>query len=71
MTILQFINSKLDEETPVGDFARDTIRDAEFKMRKSDKERTDYLEFAAGGRTGDIFQEFMDEFKASYHGDRK
>ena len=64
MTLLQFIESKLNEDTSIGDLARDAKEDKEFKKRKTDKERFSYLEFQTQrGGTVDVFNEFIEEFR--------
>jgi len=63
MTLLQFINSKLEEETPVGDLARDAKSDSKFKKIKTDKERLEYLECETH-KISDVYADFLDEFNA-------
>ncbi len=63
MTLLQFIQSKLEEETPVGDLARDANGDKEFNARNTDEERLSYLSFVASS-VSDIYDEFLEEFNS-------
>lgn len=63
MTLLQFIYSKLKEETPVGDLARDANSDSKFKKIKTDKERLEYLKYETY-KVIDVYEDFLDEFNA-------
>lgn len=62
MTLLQFISSKLEEDTPIGDLARDAKDDSKFKELKTDKERLEYLS-SATHQVSEIYDEFLQEFK--------
>jgi hypothetical protein len=62
MTLLQFIKSKLDEDSQVGDVARDSQRDAEFKELKTDKERLQHLKLACSNMR-EAYDSFKSEFK--------
>ena len=63
MTLLQFIQSKLEEDTPVGDLARDANSDTKFKDRNTDEERLSYLSFATSS-VSDVYDEFLEEFNS-------
>lgn len=63
MTLLQFIRLKLEEDTPVGDIARDANNDKEFKAKETDKERFSYLEFACHNVT-EAYHQFLKEFNS-------
>lgn len=63
MTLLEFINVKLEEESPVGDLARDAITDSKFKKIKTDKERLEYLEYETY-KISEVYEDFLDEFNA-------
>jgi len=63
MTLLQFINSKLEEETPIGDLARDAKEDSKLKALKTDKERLEYLEYETY-KISDVYEDFLNEFNA-------
>lgn len=51
-----------DEDTPLGDLAKDILRDKNFPMEKSEQEMISYLEFKTGS-VSDVFKEFMREYK--------
>lgn len=57
-----FIRSKLNEDTPVGDLARDIKGDREFPRDGTEQEQIRYLVWEAR-ETSDIFSEFMREYK--------
>jgi hypothetical protein len=63
MTLLQFIKSKLEEDTPVGDLARDIQRDMEFKALTTDKERLSRLSFVTRN-VSEAYEEFLEEFNS-------
>lgn len=63
MTVLQFLDSKLDEDTPTGDLARDAKRDKGFAEKTSDTERLSYLEYATRN-LGDVYEMFLAEFNS-------
>lgn len=63
MTLLQFLESKLNENTPTGDLARDAKHDSEFIEKKSDTERLSYLKYATRN-LGDVYEMFLSEFNS-------
>ncbi len=63
MTLLQFIKSKLDEDSQVGDVARDSQRDADFKELKTDDERLEHLKRKLIN-VREAFKAFKSEFKS-------
>jgi hypothetical protein len=63
MTLLQFIKSKLEDDTPIGDLARAANEDKEFNSRKTDKERLSYLSFATTN-ISDVYDDFLEEFNS-------
>lgn len=63
MTLLQFIKSKLEEDSQAGDIARDTQRVKEFKELKTDKERLEFLKIATSN-VSEAYDAFLDEFKS-------
>ncbi|MEO6174688.1 MAG: hypothetical protein ABIP27_06020 [Flavobacterium circumlabens] len=62
MTLLQFIDSKLDEETPVGDLANDAKKDSKFQTLKNDKDRLEYLSESTHA-IREVYKDFLKEFK--------
>lgn len=63
MTLLQFIKSKLEEDSQVGDVARDSQRDADFKELKTDDERLEHLKRKLIN-VRESFKAFKSEFKS-------
>jgi|AYRH01.1.fsa_nt_gi hypothetical protein len=64
MTIKQFIKDCALLENPVGDLAKDILRDENFNSKKTEKEMIDYLEFQTLiGGTNDVFKKFLSEYK--------
>lgn len=63
MTLLQFITSKLEEDSPTGDLARDIKSDKDFKECKTDKERLSYLSFQTNGIAAE-YEQFLEEFNS-------
>ncbi|WP_143056006.1 MULTISPECIES: hypothetical protein [unclassified Flavobacterium] len=61
MTILQFIKSKLDQDTPEGDLARDAYKDKSFRALRTDAERKNHLQFNKAG-IAHIVESFFEEF---------
>jgi hypothetical protein len=63
MTLLQFIESKSKEETPIGDLARDTYRDKEFQTIQTDEERLSHLSYVTGN-VSEVYDDFLKEFNS-------
>lgn len=61
MTLLQFIKSKLEQDTPEGDLARDLYSDKEFRAHRTDDLRKIHIEVNNGG-IGDVAERFFEEF---------
>jgi hypothetical protein len=62
MTLLQFIKSKLEEDSQVGDVARDSQRDQDFKELKTDEERLQHLKLKCSN-VREAYDAFKYEFK--------
>lgn len=63
MTLLQFIDSKLEEDSVIGDIARDIKRDPAFKAIKTDEERLEYLSIVTS-EVSEAYDEFLDQFNS-------
>lgn len=59
---LKFIKSMAEEDTPLGDLAKDILRDKNFPMEKSEKEMISYLEFKTSA-VSDVFKELIKEYR--------
>lgn len=64
MSLQKFINSKLEEDTPIGDLARDIMRDKEFQSIQTDEEKLSYLSFVTN-EIKEVYEEFLNEFNLS------
>lgn len=63
MTLLQFFNTKLGEDSPIGDLANDVLNDKEFLELTTDSERISYLERITIN-LGNLYPEFLKEFNS-------
>jgi len=65
MELLQFIKSKLSEDSPIGTFANDVKDSKDFPVGKTEKEILNYLDFQTRmGGTNDIYKSFLKEYKS-------
>lgn len=64
MPFIEFIKTKSNEETPVGDLSKDILRDKSFPIKSSTKEILDYLRFKTiMGNTEEAFEELLEQYK--------
>lgn len=61
MTLLQFVKSKLDQDTPEGDLARDLYSNKEFRAHRTDELRRVHIEVNTGG-IAEVAERFFGEF---------
>jgi hypothetical protein len=64
MTLLQFIKSKLEEDTPMGDLSRDAYHDKNFRQIRTDEEKLNYL-VTKTSSIASVFEEFKELFEES------
>ena len=61
-SFVKFIKEIADENTPLGDLAKDILRDKDFPMGKTEQEMISYLEFKTRS-VSDVFKVLMREYK--------
>ncbi|MNL08028.1 hypothetical protein D3C87_1287320 [compost metagenome] len=65
MKLLEFIKSKLSEDSPIGTLANDIKDSSDFPVDKTEKEILSYLDFQTRmGGTNDIYKSFLKEYKS-------